>query len=393
MNLLIINYMALPLPPSKGGAVEYLVDAFLKDNEKTHNHNITLYSIYDQEAEKQSKEYKYTRFKFIKIKGLLDKIDRIVRHLINRHAHIYIGNTYISKIIKAEKDRDKYDAIIIENAPEFGLKIPQQYRNKLILHLHNDYLNSKTKMAQKIFDCYDKIYTISNSLGDCVQSIEKSHKVMTLYNGIDLKRFFYDENLRIALRKKYNINNDDFVFMYCGRLVPDKGVYELVKAFSDIKNQNIKLLIVGGTGYSKNEESDYIKSIKEIADNRVILTGFLPYYQMAQMYSIPDVGVVPSMCNDGFNLTVVEFSACMVPLIISDRGAMKELVSDEYAIIAQCDEDFAKNIYNSLKYLIDNAEKIPAMRTKALENSKRFGIDKYCERFNVLLEKLKEEHN
>lgn len=385
MKLLIINYITLPIPPVKGGAVEYLINAFLMDNEKKHNHDITVYSIYDKKAQAEGENYKYTKFKYIKIETAFDKIDRIIRHIINKYTKFCVGNTYISKIIKREKNLNQYDAIIIENAPEFGLKIPKYYKHKLILHLHNDYLNVNNKNAKRIFNLYDEIYTISDSLGNDVQTIEKSDKVKTLYNGVDLCRFSSKPQIQEEVRKKYNIENDDFVFMYCGRIVPDKGVYELASAFSKVKEKNLKLFIVGGTGYSKNDETDYMKKIKKISDKRMIFTGFIPYEEVHTLYTIADVGVIPSIFNDPFNLTLIEFCANGVPVIISDRGAMKELVNDKCSVIAKCNDNFVDNIYECLKSMLDNKEKIEAMGSEALRISKKFSIDSYCNKFNSLL--------
>jgi len=393
MKLLIINYMALPIPPVKGGAVEYLINAFLIDNEKKHNHDITVYSIYDEKAQAESKNYKYTKFKYIKIETVFDKVDRIIRYTINRFTKLYIGNTYISKLIKSEKDLNQYDVIIIENAPEFGLKIPKHYKNKLILHLHNDYLNAGSKNAKAIFNLYDEIYTISDSLGEDVKTIEKSDKVKTLYNGIDIKRFSYKNEIRGEMRKKYDISNDDFVFMYCGRIVPDKGVIELVKAFSNIKEEKIKLLIVGGVGYSNQGTSGYMENIRKYADDRVIFTGFIPYEEMNPFYTIADVGVVPSIFNDPFNLTLIEFCANGVPVIISDRGAMKELVNDKCSVIAKCNEAFENNLYKCLKFMLANKENIATMGNEALKVSKKFNIESYCDKFNALLISINEVDN
>ena len=55
--------------------------------------------------------------------------------------------------------------------------------------MHNDYLNKNSKKSVKIFDCYDEIYTISNTLGTIVKEINKSEKIKTLYNGISLENF------------------------------------------------------------------------------------------------------------------------------------------------------------------------------------------------------------
>lgn len=388
MRLLIVNYMALPLPPAKGGAVEYLVDAFLRDNEKTHAHDITVYSIYDEKAEKQASGYKYTEFKYIKLQGFWDKLNRAIRHLINRIPGMQVGNAYISKIIKKEKSAEKYDAVIIENAPAFALSFPKKFNGKLILHLHNDYLNSTIKCAKKIFDKFSAIYTISNSLGDCVRTIENSEKIKTLYNGIDLERFSNDCQARLRMREKYGISEDDFVFMYCGRIVPDKGVLQLVKAFRALDNQNnkIKLVVVGGAGYGNFETTAYVNKVKESSDPNVIFTGFIDYNKVADIYCVADVGVIPSSCNDAFNLTTVEFMSNGIPIIISDQGAMKELVNNNCSVVVKYDDyEFERNIKDALEYVLDNKERLSLMGCEAYKTSKKFSIEAHCKRFNELL--------
>lgn len=385
MKLLIINYIALPLPPVKGGAVEYLVDAFLQHNENTHQHQITVYSIYDQQAEQAAGNYKHTTFKYIHLDSLWDKLDRAARHLINRLPGVYIGNAYIAKLLRQEKDLDSYDAIIIENAPDFGLCFPRSVRKKLILHLHNDYLNLNTKLCRSVFDCFCQIYTISNTLGDLVRQIHPSDKVKTLYNGIDLDRFTVNDTSRRTVRAQYGIKDDDVVFMYCGRIVPDKGALELVRAFSRLNDPKCKLLIVGGSGYSQKGESPYMQQVIREADDRVIFTGFLEYSRMASIYNAADIGVIPSLCQDAFNLTTVEYMATQMPVIISDRGAMKELVDSRFSVIAPCDSCFEDNLLNAMQKMLDHKYALQKMGTAAQEHVRSFSIEAYCARFDELL--------
>ena len=253
MKLLFINYMALPLPPVKGGAVENLVDMLLQRNEKTHYYDITVYSVYDEKAVEASEDYHYTEFRYIKIQSLVDKANRAIRHIINLLPGVSIGNTYITKVCKdLRREWNQYDAIILENAPEFVLKIPKEVDGKLILHLHNDFLNRDTKNSIKIFERYSRIFTISNTLKRCVDTIRPTDKVVTLYNGIDLGRFdkrLYQKN---KVRRRLGISEDEVVIMYAGRLVPEKGVYELISAFNQLKGfDNARLLIAGGTRYSE----------------------------------------------------------------------------------------------------------------------------------------------
>ncbi len=382
MKLLFINYQLLPLPSVRGGAVEYLVDSFLKYNEEHKLYDITVYSIYDKKAELEGKSYKHTVFKYVKIAGLWDSLSRGFRHLVNKYSPFYIGNEYISKIVNKERDFNKYDAVIIENAPEFALKLRKKFKNKLILHLHNDYLNKNSKNAEKIFDCYDKIYTISNTLGKAVGEIKQSDKISTLYNGISLENF-RKNGKRDEIRNKFGIKKDDLVFMYSGRLTLDKGVLKLAEAFSKIENDKLKLLIAGASGSRKDKT---VRAIRNIKDKRIILTGFIPYSEINDIYQAADVGVIPSICQDAFNLAVIEFASNSIPLVISDRGAMKELVNEKCSVIAEYDkENFADNIRRALLAML--TKDIKSMGEEAKKLSEEFTIENYCNNFKELLSK------
>ena len=50
MNILIINSSILPYPPAQGGAVENLIDMFIKNNEVKKKYKITICTIYDEKA-------------------------------------------------------------------------------------------------------------------------------------------------------------------------------------------------------------------------------------------------------------------------------------------------------------------------------------------------------
>src|SRR5690606_91975 len=69
-------------------------------------------------------------------------------------------------------------------------------------------------------------------------------------NGIDTNFFSPDavgEKEKNQLRKNLNLHPDDFIFLFIGRMVKDKGINELVAAFSQLRAENphLKLLLVG----------------------------------------------------------------------------------------------------------------------------------------------------
>lgn len=69
-------------------------------------------------------------------------------------------------------------------------------------------------------------------------------------NGIDTAYFnpeLYTEEQNLRLENELGIQTDDFVFIFVGRLVKDKGINEMVSAFELLQKENssLKLLLVG----------------------------------------------------------------------------------------------------------------------------------------------------
>jgi glycosyltransferase involved in cell wall biosynthesis len=131
---------------------------------------------------------------------------------------------------------------------------------------------------------------------------------------------------RGAFREEYGIEESDQVVLYLGRIHKIKGLDLLVKSFSAISRQRdgVKLVIVG-------PDDGYLGDLKEmIADHRIkdktILTGPLFEADARQAFVDSDVYVLPSM-YDVFGLTVLEASACGLPVIVTEECGMRDFVT------------------------------------------------------------------
>ena len=161
-----------------------------------------------------------------------------------------MGNAYIHKVIK-EIDIAKYDLIISENGIGFGRYLKNKTKAKLVLHLHNDWINKEIKFAKKYKKAYDEIWTISNFIKRRVDEVQGETKTKVLYNGVDLSLFcnVVNQDTRDECRKKYKIDSNDYVISTCSRIVEEKGILQLQEAFKIVKSKymlnNIKLLIIG----------------------------------------------------------------------------------------------------------------------------------------------------
>lgn len=156
-------------------------------------------------------------------------------------------------------------------------------------------------------------------------------------NGIDTEFFspsVFSTEEKTKLRNSLNISEDDFVFVFVGRLVKDKGINELVSVFKQItaspKYKYVKLLLVGGM--EGNIDRITPETEQEINNNPNIITvGFQK--DVRKFFSISDCLVFPSY-REGFPNVVIEAGAMELPCIVSDiNGCNEIIVNGENGII------------------------------------------------------------
>lgn len=112
-------------------------------------------------------------------------------------------------------------------------------------------------------------------------------------------------------------------FIYVGTLSALKGVETLIKAFMDIKDNDISLDIYGGG------DSTYIEYLKKISNNKNIsFRGEVSADKMHTIYQNADCVIVPSIWFETYNFVLREALACGCLGIASDIGAMSEVILD-----------------------------------------------------------------
>lgn len=376
----------LPLPSVKGGAVETLIDILTDSNEINEKYLIDVYSIYDKQAANKGRKKKNVNYIYIKCSSLFTKV---VRFIINRYTNRYIGNNFISKIIKKySKKIQEYDYVIIENKPEYGLLLRSYVKGKMIFHSHNDFLNKSTKRALKIYQSYDSIYALSKYICNRITEIspqDSKDKVKLLYNGIDISKFKINEDdINIQnLKIRFNIQNNDIVFLYTGRLVPEKGIKELICAFNEIHDKRYKLLIIGSIGYGKTQNNSFTNTLIQLSkkNDNIIFTGYVSYKEMPYYYKLANYGVVPSLWEEPFALTVIEHLASGHPIIVANSGAIPELVTKKCAVIINKNKKYIQNLKEGL-ITITAAN---MNKKDCLTQAKMFSKERYIKTFLKLL--------
>jgi len=138
-------------------------------------------------------------------------------------------------------------------------------------------------------------------------------------------------------RAKYNLSNDDFLYMSLGRVSSIKGQDLALQAFIKIKDEipMAKLIIVGRDDYEKEFIAEMKKNIKEHnIEDRVIFTGMVEREEVIGWLKYSDIHVIPvRFMNSG--AVVVETWAAGTPVIQSDAVDPNYVIEDENGFIFQ----------------------------------------------------------
>ena len=376
----------LPLPSVKGGAVESLVQCLLDYNEKYHTYNFVVFSVYNEEAALKSRSYKHTDFKYINTDSLNYKLKQVFRWIYNRFFP-YIGNQFINSVMNG-MDTD-YDYVLIENAPWFVIPLKRKMNMSMVQHLHNNYLGITSSLNQQIIDNSDFVLAVSKFIKNEILSHLNCtpELISVLYNGISLERFGKSECLW-SLREQLGISHDDFVFVFSGRLVPEKGIKELLLAIKQIQHLNFKLLIIGSSFFSSDRKTSFIEELQNLSSElpNVIFTGYIPYQKIQDYYHLANVAIVPSIGDEACPLSCIEFMASSLPLIVTDSGGMVELVDEDCAIIIKRNENIITQLKDAMINLLNNKRKCQLMGEAARKRSTLFSDLVYSKKFMDLID-------
>lgn len=167
------------------------------------------------------------------------------------------------------------------------------------------------------------------------------------------------------IRAKWGLEKDEYI-LFLARIVPEKGVHYLLKAFSQIQTDK-KLVIAGGSSHT----SEYVKEVMEMAqgDDRIIFTHFVQGRQLEELFSNAYLFVLPSDV-EGMAISLLEAMSYGNCCLISDIPENVEVVGEHARTFLHGQvEDLKKQ----LEYLLENPECVEAYRAK----SQKFICEKY----------------
>ena len=170
-----------------------------------------------------------------------------------------------------------------------------------------------------------------------------------LYNAVDLNKIErLKENCNRDFRREFLIKEDDQVIVFTGRLLKEKGIYELIEAVEQFnKTHKPVYLMIAGEG----EEKEYVESHES---EYIIPLGRLQFQDVIALLEQSDIFCLPSV-SEGLSTSALEAAACKCYVITTERGGTKELVIDEDHGIVMRDNS-VNNIYKAIEKVTSDEE-------------------------------------
>ncbi|WP_295180463.1 glycosyltransferase family 4 protein [uncultured Christiangramia sp.] len=243
------------------------------------------------------------------------------------------------------------------------------------------------KLAHKVFP---NSFELKKIILDLNYANESKLKVLGngSSNGIDTTYFDpqrFTEDFKSDLRSKFGIPQEDIVFVFVGRLVKEKGIEELVRAFNELRVSSPKcsLLLIGPYEQELDPISEEI--IQEIEKNpKIITTGYeldvRPYFAIANILTFPSY-------REGFPNVVLQAGAMSLPAIVSDINGCNEIIQNgENGIIIPVKSEEALKV--AMKKLVEDID----LRSQLTLNARQVIQKKYEREYfwQILLKEYKE---
>lgn len=360
MKIAIITSGILPVPAVLGGAVENLIDYVLEYNDATHKHKIDVYSAYSHKVRKHcalnssSNHYSYIDTNTIKFKLGAKLYSYVGKH----YCYNYKLEFFFEQVWKRMKHK-QYDLIILENRPGFALKLKERTNTPIISHIHTNILYEATSTNIAIAKVTNRFLAVSSYIKSEILKVDTNSDVRVVYNGLDRVKFKMNASSTIS-RSELGLKKDDFVAVFWGRLVPKKGIKELLEALYLLRDyQDIKLLVIGSINYedTDNQSNPFIEELKQMAEKlnkKVMFTGFVPYNQIPNYLSLSNVAIIPSQINEAFGMTCIEACAMGLPVIATDDGGIRETLRDQKHILLHKSKDLSIQLKDAILEIKDN---------------------------------------
>ncbi|APW45091.1 glycosyltransferase [Rhodoferax antarcticus] len=190
--------------------------------------------------------------------------------------------------------------------------------------------------ASHIFSVSQDLCRVPGELG------VPASKLQVVGNGIDTDKFQRTD--KAVARQALNLAMDERVLVSVGGLVERKGFHRVIEVLPELIREfgNLRLLVVGGATAEGNNRAELEQLVQRLKlQGHVQFLGPRPHNELANILSAADVFVLATR-NEGWANVFLEAMACGLPVVTTDVGGNREVVtSEDYGLVVPFDDPAA----------------------------------------------------
>ncbi|MDB5293554.1 MAG: hypothetical protein JWL69_4795 [Phycisphaerales bacterium] len=234
----------------------------------------------------------------------------------------------------------------------------------------------------------DHVFTISNDGTDLWERSSLHGRVSRIPLGFDPAIFHPDSSLRETTRARLGLNQ--LTIAYFGRINPQKGVHLLIEALGQIKDKPWQFLL----DHFASPDDPYLKDLTTQIDRLGLRDRLVQFEarhsQMGVYMNAADVVVLPSVTTpqwkEQYGRVAPEAMACGKLVLVSDSGALPELVGDAGAVFP---ENNVPAIAALLRRAMDDEQwRERLSKAAAVRAAEQLSLDRQCELMNDVFTRL-----
>ncbi len=338
--------------PSREGGIEIVVEE-LSTRMAALGYNVVCYNRSGHHVSgKEFDTKKFDTYKGVKLKNVFT---------IDKKGLAALTSSVVASICAAF---GKYDVVHFHaEGPCAMLWLPKLFGKRCIVTVHgidwqrekwkNGFASKYIHFGEKVAARFaDEIIVLSKGVQDY---FKQTYKRQTRFIPNGVSRPSLQEAKLIT--EKFGVKKGEYI-LFLGRLVPEKGLKYLIKAYMQV-NTTKKLMIVGGT----SDTDDFVKEMKALAstDERIIFTGFVFGRLLEEFYSNAYVYVQPSDL-EGMSLSLLEAMSYGNCCLVSDIAECTEVVEDKAVVFPKGN---VTKLRDKLQMLCDNEDIVQKLKKDA----------------------------
>ncbi len=219
------------------------------------------------------------------------------------------------------------------------------------------------------------------SAKDLKRFYDRTDSFPVVYHGVDHQTFNPEvrKRLREPARKQLHLDEDAFALLLVGNDWKKNGLPSLLEALGRLKEPQIRLLVVG-----QDDPRPYAKQIQgHVLEGKVCFLP--PRPDVAWYYAAADAYVGPSL-EDAFGLPPAEAMACGLPVVVSQRAGVSEVMTDSADGIILQDPTDAEDLAGKIRGLYEEAELCRRLGENAAQTARRYSWERNAVEIRAVLE-------